>query len=240
MPGFLSSSQVTIKGSSHKTDHFIFLFQGDSITDGNRGRTNDPNHIMGHGYAFSIASRAGARFPEKQLTFYNRGISGNTVSDLLARWQKDALEIKPDVLSILVGVNDAAQAIKQHDVAATKKYEDGYRELLRQAKAQLPDCLLVLCEPFIAPVGKVKENWNNWQSEVQKKQAVVRLLAKEYQAVFVPLQKVFDDAASRAKADYWMWDGIHPTVAGHELIAQEWLKQVGIQLPFLKRLLKCK
>jgi len=81
---------------------FVFLFQGDSITDGNRGRTKDPNHIMGHGYAFSIASRLGADLPEKQFTFYNRGISGNKVSDLAARWQADTLDLKPDVLSILV------------------------------------------------------------------------------------------------------------------------------------------
>lgn len=220
-----------------KTDHLIFLFQGDSITDGNRGRNNDPNHIMGHGYAFSIASRVGARFPEKALTFYNRGISGNTVPDLIARWQKDALDIKPHVLSILIGVNDTELAIKQQDADATRKYEDGYRTLLNHTKEQLPDCILVLCEPFIAPVGRVKDNWNDWHSEIQKKQEVVQHFAKEYHNIFVPLQKVFDDAASRAPADYWIWDGIHPTVAGHELIAHEWLKHVGKQLHFLKKLL---
>jgi lysophospholipase L1-like esterase len=218
-----------------KQDHLVFLFQGDSITDGNRGRNNDPNHIMGHGYAFSIASRVGARFPAKGLTFYNRGISGNTISDLKSRWEKDTLALKPDVLSILVGVNDTDLGLKQKDAEATINYEQGYRSLLNQTKTQFPDCLLVLCEPFIAPVGRVKENWENWQKEMEKKQEVVQRLSKEYRTIFVPLQKVFQEAATRASADYWVWDGIHPTVAGHELIAQEWLKQVSKQLPFLKR-----
>jgi len=192
---------------------------------------------MGHGYAFSIASRVGARFPEKALTFYNRGVSGNRVRDLLERWQKDTLDLKPDVLSILVGVNDVDAAIRQKDANATKEYEDGYRNLIRQTKTQLPDCLLVLCEPFIAPVGRVKEAWYDWQAEIQKKQEVGQRLSKEYNTVFVPLQKVFDNAVSRASADYWIWDGIHPTVAGHELITQEWLTQVSKRLHFLKKLI---
>ncbi|MGV3504747.1 MAG: SGNH/GDSL hydrolase family protein [Adhaeribacter sp.] len=218
-----------------KQENLVFLFQGDSITDGNRGRNQDPNHIMGHGYAFSIASRAGARFPEKSLSFYNRGISGNTVADLQSRWENDTLALKPDVLSILIGVNDTDQALKEKDPKATRVYEQGYRSLLNQTKTSLPDCRLVLCEPFIAPVGRVKENWGKWQSEMMAKQQVVQQLAKEYKTIFVPLQKIFDLAAGRAPADYWIWDGIHPTVAGHELIAQEWLKQVSRELPFLKR-----
>src|SRR3954463_6527239 len=87
------------------------LFQGDSITDGNRGRNADPNHILGHGYVFLIAARHGAEFPAKKLDFINRGVSGDTVSDLERRWQKDALDLKPDILSILIGVNDNSRRI---------------------------------------------------------------------------------------------------------------------------------
>ena len=192
---------------------------------------------MGHGYAFSIASRVGARFPEKALTFYNRGISGNRVPDLQERWQQDTLDIKPDVLSLLIGVNDTDMAIRQKDTTATKKYEEGYRTLLNHTKSQLPDCLLVLCEPFIAPVGRVKDNWSEWHSTIQKSQDVVRSLATEFQTVFVPLQNVFDQASARVSVEYWIWDGIHPTVAGHELITHEWLKQVSRSLNFLKKLL---
>ena len=224
-------------GIAGKKDPHIFLFQGDSITDGNRGRNNDPNHIMGHGYAFSIASRVGARFPEKGLTFYNRGISGNTIQDLSLRWEKDSISLKPDVLSILIGVNDTDFAIRKNDADATNKFEEDYTALISQTKKQLPDCLLVLCEPFIAPVGRVKEQWNKWHEEIAKKQEAIRRLSKEYNTVYVPLQNVFDDAGSRASPGYWIWDGIHPTVAGHELIAHQWLKQVSKELHFLKKLL---
>ena len=89
-----------------------FLFQGDSITDGNRGRNKDPNHILGHGYAFSVSSRIGADFPKAGFTFYNRGISGNTVVDLKGRWQEDTLDLNPGVLSVLVGINDVAAIVQ--------------------------------------------------------------------------------------------------------------------------------
>jgi lysophospholipase L1-like esterase len=219
-----------------KKDHLNFLFQGDSITDGNRGRSKDPNHILGHGYAFSIASRAGASFPEQANQFYNRGISGNKITDLQQRWQTDTLDLKPDVLSILVGVNDTDSVVKQQDIVTVEKYEEVYRLLLAQTRTQLPDCILVLCEPFIMPVGKVKDNWTIWNEDMQKRQIVVAALAKEYKAVFVPLQKIFTAAVSRAAADYWVWDGIHPTYSGHELITREWIKQVSAKLLFLKKL----
>ena len=218
-----------------KEDNLIFLFQGDSITDGNRGRNNDPNHIMGHGYAFSIASRVGADFPEKHFSFYNRGISGNKITDLQARWQKDVLDIKPDVLSILVGVNDVHSVIRQKDVVTAEKFEEVYRMVLTQTRTQLPQCLFVICEPFILPVLSVKDDWSKWENEIKKRQNIAADLSKEYNAVFVPLQTVFNKAAVRATPEYWIWDGIHPTVAGHELIAREWLKQVGKQFRFLKK-----
>ncbi|HET6558299.1 MAG TPA: SGNH/GDSL hydrolase family protein [Prolixibacteraceae bacterium] len=206
----------------------VILFQGDSITDGNRGRDADPNHIMGHGYQFTVASRWGAEYPEKELKFYNRGISGNKVIDLAARWQGDTLELKPTILSILVGVNDSTSVI--HDwkpVVPVEKYEEVYRQLLDQTKAALPEVLLVLCEPFIVPVGNVKNNWDRYYADIAKRQSVVRKLVQEYDAVFVPFQEVFDNAIKKAPASYWIWDGVHPTVAGHELMAREWIKQVG-------------
>lgn len=219
--------------ADQKNSGLTFLFQGDSITDGNRGRSKDPNHILGHGYVFSIASRAGASFPEKNNQFYNRGISGNTIADLQQRWQTDTLDIKPDVLSILVGVNDTNSVVRQQNVVTAEKYESIYRSLLDTTRAQLPDCLLVLCEPFIMPVGKVKDNWAVWNEDIQKRQEAVRRIATAYNAIFVPLQKVFNDAQSKAAADYWIWDGVHPTFSGHELITREWLKQVSRSLRFL-------
>ena len=213
----------------------VFLFQGDSITDGNRGRNTDPNHIMGHGYAFSIASRLGADFPEKKLTFYNRGISGNKVTDLADRWQKDTLDLKPDVLSILIGINDTSSVVFPHaDPVTAEKYEEVYRLLLSQTKAQFPEILFVLCNPFILPVGKVKENWDAYKTELAKRQSAVLNLVNEFDTVFVDFQHIFDQACKRVDADYWIWDGVHPTVAGHELMVSEWMKQVGKRLKFVR------
>jgi lysophospholipase L1-like esterase len=214
-------------------DGTVFLFQGDSITDGNRGRNNDLNHIMGHGYAFSIASRIGADHPEKRFSFFNRGISGNKVIDLEKRWQTDTLDLKPDVLSILVGVNDSSSVVfKWEPIISVEKYEVTYKSLLETTKAKFPEITLVLCEPFIQPVGRVKENWKDYHSDIVKRQAVVRKLADQYDAVFVGFQEVFDKACEKAPADYWIWDGVHPTVAGHELMTREWLKQVEKRVSF--------
>jgi len=214
---------------------FVFLFQGDSITDGNRGRNADPNHIMGHGYAFSIASRLGADHPERHLTFYNRGISGNNVSDLAARWQKDCLDLKPNVLSILIGINDVSNFIETKDSALADKFEETYKSLLELTKAQNPDVLFVLCLPFILPVGRVKDRFEQYQTEVQKQQELIKRLAKLYNALVVDFQQVMTNACKKAPSDYWMWDGIHPTVAGHELLTREWMRVVGKKLTFVKQ-----
>ena len=211
----------------------VILFQGDSITDGNRGRTEDPNHIMGHGYAFSIASRVGADYPEKKYHFYNRGISGNKVNDLAGRWQTDTLDLKPDVLSILVGINETVSLVLQREpVISVEKYEEIYNELLEQTLAKFPQILFVLCEPFILKVGRIQERWDAYRSDVIQRQAVVRKLAGKYNTVFVGFQEVFNKACEKTPADYWIWDGVHPTVAGHELMAREWIKEVNTRISF--------
>ncbi len=218
---------ATSDANTIEPEGLTILFQGDSITDGNRGRSEDPNHIMGHGYAFSIASRLGAEYPQKKLKFYNRGVSGNKIIDLAARWQTDTLDIKPNVLSILIGVNDASSVVLNwKPVVTIEKYEQVYDSLLNQTKEQLPDIVMVLCEPFILPVGAVKEHWNAYHDDISKRQEIVRKLAKKYEAIHLAFQEVFDNACKKAPADYWIWDGIHPTVAGHELLAKEWIKRV--------------
>jgi lysophospholipase L1-like esterase len=211
-----------------------FLFQGDSITDGNRARNNDWNHIMGHGYQYIISSKLWYDFPQKNFCFFNRGVSGNKVTDLLERWQKDTIEIQPDVLSILIGVNDLSAFINGNKAFTTLQYETGYRSLLQQTKHQLPNVQLVLCEPFILPVTRVKEKWTEYSSEIEKRQQVVKRLADEYDAIFVGFQNTFNNALSKAPAEYWIWDGVHPMPAGHELMAREWLSEVGKKLELFK------
>jgi len=186
------------------------LFQGDSITDGNRGRSADPNHILGHGYVFITAARHGATFPELQLDFMNRGVSGNTVLNLEQRWQKDTLDLKPDLLSILIGVNDNGKGVP------FDQYEQVYDKLLTDAKAANPHIKLVLGEPF---VKKMNEG-------IIKRQEIVAKLAKKHGAALVRYQRIFDEAAKRAPADYWIWDSVHPTYRGHQLMADEWERVV--------------
>ena len=234
LPGM--EALATSKSKSHKlkaSNGMVILFQGDSITDGNRGRNTDPNHILGHGYQFSIGSRLGADFPEKRMIFYNRGISGNKIIDLAKRWQADTLDLNPDVLSILIGVNDSSSVVLHWEpVVSVEKYEETYKSLLDQTLEKFFNIVFVLCEPFILPVGKVKENWDAYHADIVQRQAVVRKLASQYDAVFVGFQEVFDKACEKAPADYWIWDGVHPTVAGHELMAREWIKQVDKRIKF--------
>ena len=195
------------------------LFQGDSITDGNRGRSADPNHILGHGYCFIIAAKYGAQYPERKLVFMNRGISGNTVLDLEKRWQKDALDLKPDVLSIMIGVNDAGKNVP------LEQYEQVYDKLLSDTKVANPNIRFVLCEPFFLPKDGHKEG-NTRDENVKKRQAIVAKLAEKHKAPLVKFQQVFDEACKRAPAEYWIWDSVHPTYSGHQLMADEWVKVV--------------
>jgi lysophospholipase L1-like esterase len=216
--------------------NLVFLFQGDSITDGNRGRNNDPNHIMGHGYAFSVASRIGADFPNEGFKFFNRGISGNTIFDLQKRWQTDTLDLRPDVLSILIGINDVDQSINNSATApGLVEFERAYRDILTHSKNSKPNTLFVLGLPFVYPIGNRKENWELWNEGTSKRAKIVNKIAREFQAVLVDYPSVFDKAMKNTPPDYWIWDGIHPTVFGHELMAREWIKQVAKRLAFLRK-----
>jgi len=190
------------------------LFQGDSITDGNRGRSPDPNHILGHGYAFIIAARQGAAFPERKLDFYNRGVSGNTVLSLEKRWDKDTLSLKPDLLSVMIGVNDDGKGVP------LETYEATYDKILTEARAQNPKLKLVLMEPFVRHPGKPVP------AGIIARQAIVAKLAQKHGAALVRLQKLFDDAAAKTADDYWVWDSVHPTYRGHQLMADEWERVV--------------
>lgn len=205
---------------------FKVLFQGDSITDGNRGRSNDPNHILGHGYAFSVAAELGAKYPERGLQFVNKGISGDKISDLMARWKTDALELNPDLISILIGINDILKLIGEGGTIKAASFEKQYRELLAATRIALPDAILVIGEPFILPVGMVAKDRPRWDSLTLEAQAVTAALARDHDAIFLPYQKIFTDAAKRTHADYWIWDGIHPTYSGHGLMKDAWIREV--------------
>jgi lysophospholipase L1-like esterase len=233
-PGIISAIPTVKTTGGKEGEGYTFLFQGDSITDGNRTRNNDWNHVMGHGYAYIIASKLWYELPAKGLHFFNRGVSGNKVTDLAARWQTDALDIKPNVLSMLIGINDVSAFLNGNKDFTAQQYERGYRTLLQQTKEQLPNIQLVLCEPFILPVGKVKEQWAAYEEEVRKRREIVKRLSAEHQTILVEFQQAFNKALAKAPAEYWIWDGIHPMPAGHELMAREWISQVSKKIKFIK------
>lgn len=202
------------------------VFQGDSITDGGRSRNEDLNHVMGHGYAYLVAARLGVDLPGSDLRFFNRGNSGNRVVDLYARWREDTINLRPDIVSILVGVNDVGAELREGAGVSRKKYEKVYRLLIEETLEGLPGCRFVLCEPFFLP-HPTREPYNDaFAREVRSRGDAVRNLAVAYEAIFVELQPIFDAACDNGPAEYWLWDGVHPTPQGHELIARSWLKAV--------------
>jgi lysophospholipase L1-like esterase len=196
------------------------LFQGDSITDGNRGRSADPNHILGHGYVFIIAARHGAAFADKKLDFVNRGVSGNTVLDLQKRWPTDTIALKPDVLSILIGVNDEGRGVP------LDKFEQVYDQLLTDAQAANPNLKIVLCDPFVLNHLATTPPSGSPNQGVVARQKIVAKLANKHGAAIVHFQRALDEACKRAPASHWIWDDIHPTYAGHQIMADEWERVV--------------
>ena len=199
----------------------IIIFQGDSITDGNRGRNSDLNHVHGHGYQYIIAAELSADNLDKNVEFINRGISGNRIADLYGRWAEDCLNLKPTILSILVGVNDIIFNWEHKSGSDPERYEKIYRYLLDEVKKQNPDTLIVIMEPFF---GEKKEEELNtfFKENIGGYAAAAKKIAEEYGAVFVPLQDMIDSYKEKTDIYNILWDGIHPTTCGHELIARRW------------------
>lgn len=199
----------------------IILFQGDSITDGNRGRSKDPNHIHGHGYQYILASEMYADNFNKNIDVINRGISGNRISDLHARWKDDCIDLKPTVLSILIGINDLNHHFETKTNPSPEKYSETYRNILDRALSQNPDLLVVIMEPFFG-VSENKKFSDFMQTNISSYAAATRKIADEYNAVFVPLQDMFEEYAENTDIFRLLWDGVHPTTGGHQLIARRW------------------
>ena len=202
------------------------LFQGDSITDTGRNREVTQANIgsaLGTGYCHLIAAQLLAAHPKAGLQIWNRGISGHRVVDLYARWRVDAINLQPDLISILIGVNDTWHTFMYNNGVEVERFATVYRMLLDYTRQQLPQVQLVLCEPFVLPCGVVTEAW---VAEMDQRRAVVRELATAFDAVFVPFQSVLREALRQAPAEYWAADGVHPTPAGHRLLADCWLQHV--------------
>ena len=205
----------------------VILFQGDSITDAGRKRDKiNPNQAsaLGSGYAMIAASGLLYDYPGKNLKVYNRGVSGNKVYQLADRWANDTLNLKPNILSILVGVNDFWHTLVNGYKGTIKTYNDDYRTMLDKTKQALPDVKLIIGEPYaVIGVKSVDEKWYPAFDEYRK---AAREIADSYDAVFIPYQSIYDKAQKLAPGAYWTVDGVHPTLAGARLMAHAWMETV--------------
>ena len=201
-----------------------FLLQGDSITDAGRSREN--NAVRGYGNPTLVAAELMYDYPG-DLRVINRGISGNRVVDLYARIKKDLLDLKPDDLSILIGVNDV-----WHDYGAEpngvsdERFRKVYHLLIEELKAELPELKIYILEPFVLRGTATEERWEDFDREVRLRAKSARWIAEKYNLPFVALQDKFDAACEKCEPAYWLGDGVHPTAAGHELIARALLETV--------------
>ncbi len=194
------------------------LFQGDSVTDAGRARENPAN--LGNGYPRYAAALLRERFPEREWEFLNLGISGNRTGDLLARWKEDCIDIQPDFLSILIGINDTWRAFDSNNPTTAEQFEDNYRRLLEDVKNHTHAKILMM-EPFVLRDTPAKDAW---RADLDPKIQVVRRLAWEYADGYVPLDGLFAAACMEQGPLYWTADGVHPVEAGAKRIAAAYVE----------------
>lgn len=238
--GLAASSVLTVSGCSENMkaetklkpyrlteNNKVILFQGDSITDAGRNRRGEGNvndqRALGAGYAFLAACEILSEYAEVKPQIYNRGISGNKVYQLAERWDADCIVLKPDIVSILIGVNDYWHTFKHGYEGTVETYEKDLGALLERTRKALPKVTLVFCEPFVLQCGEVDEKWF---PDFDGYRAAARKIAAEFDTIFVPFQSMFDKAIKKAPPQYWAADGVHPTIAGAYLMAHTWVKTV--------------
>jgi lysophospholipase L1-like esterase len=203
------------------------LFQGDSITDAGRSRegADKPNSqpALGNGYAWLAASQLLVDRPNDGIKIFNRGISGNKVPNLDERWQADCIDLQPNVLSILIGVNDIWRTFDRGEKGTAEIYEEGYHSLVKKTKSALPETTLVICEPFVLRCGAVTDAWF---PKFDGYRTAAKRVAEQAGAIFVPFQTMFDEASKIAPPERWAGDGVHPSADGAALMAHTWRRVV--------------
>ncbi|HZL10988.1 MAG TPA: SGNH/GDSL hydrolase family protein [Prolixibacteraceae bacterium] len=232
IPGILSAA-MPFTGKKRKgvlsslNNRSVIIFQGDSITDAGRERLKQHENTsasFGPGYAFLAASKILEENASKDWSIYNRGISGNKVYQLAERWQRDCFDLHPDVLSILIGVNDFWHALEGRYDGTVEKYEEDFRQLLLLTRKMRPEVQLIIGEPY-AVLG-CSAVTDKWYPAFDAYRASAKKLAEEYNAIFIPYQSIYDEAQNYAPGKYWTEDGVHPSMAGCSLMAEAWLKAV--------------
>ncbi len=189
------------------------LFIGDSVTDCDRNR----EQFDGLGNGFVKLIDESKLFSDPVL---NRGISGDRIGNLEDRWQSDVLELRPQVLSILIGVNDTWRRYDDNDPTSAEDFTTRYRNLIIRTQSTL-DFKLYLCQPFILPV---REEMKEWLGDLNEKIQGIKSLAQEFDATYVPFGDYFNSMIAELGMEGLAEDGIHPTELGHELMAKFWLQ----------------
>ncbi len=224
IPKIISAALAPVKKINLSKGNVI-LFQGDSITDAGRNKEdnsyNSPR-ALGTGYAMLAAAAMLEKYADLDLKIYNKGISGNKVYQLAERWEKDCLELKPDILSILIGVNDIWHKLDGKYNGTVEIYKKDYISLLERTTLALPGVRLIICEPYA--VKGVKSVDDKWYPEFYDYQNSAKEIAEQFGATYIPFQKVYDEAGKITPGAYWTPDGVHASFAGAQLMAKAWIE----------------
>ncbi len=196
---------------------------GDSITDMGRNRDALTGAFSyGNGYPFFVQGELSTRFPQRH-TVYNKGISGNRVVDVYARIKADCWNLQPDLVSCLIGVNDVWHELMGQNGVELDRFIRVYEMLLDDTKKRFPNVKFMLLEPFVLKGSDTEEKYEGFLA-VKDYAKAVRELAERKGCIFVPLQEELDRLAAQCGEEYWLYDGVHPSVAGSKIIANAWLR----------------
>jgi len=195
------------------------LFQGDSVTDW--GRDRGVYDSLGGGYPIYTAEMMKEKYSNLDLKFLNRGVSGDRLSNVKDRWKEDFIDISPDVLSMLIGINDVWRNYDSGIPSPADKFLADYREILTQAQNKGTEIIII--EPFLLPV---EDKWPLWKELLLEKIEVCRKVSKEFDTKYVPMQDIFTQLVNTHPAEYFAADGVHPTEQGAKVIAEKWVEEV--------------
>ena len=198
------------------------VFIGDSITDA--GRRQPGTQPYGNGYVHLARAFLVARYPALGLDITNQGIGGNTVRDLDQRWEQDVVALRPDWLSVKIGINDVWRTVagRHKEAVPLEEYVATYERLLARAR-DATGARLILMEPYVIEADRA----DRFRALIDQYLPVVHRLAEQFGAILIRTQAAFDEALLAQPAAYWAEDRVHPNAPGHAVIARAWLRGVG-------------
>ena len=197
------------------------LLTGDSITDMNRHRDADfTTFSYGSSYPFILQGKIGKEFPEK-FQIINRGISGNRITDLYARIKADCWNLQPDFISILIGINDIWHELDFQNGVDAERFDRFYRMFIEDTKKVLPNVKFLLLEPFVLRAAAIEKQFEVL-NQIRDRAKIIKKIAEDLGCYFLPLQDKMDEYAEKYGSEYVLFDGVHPSVVGAQIIADEW------------------